>query len=97
MPGVEIGEGSIIAAGSVVTKDIPSFSVAAGNPAKVVMTLDDFVSRRKRKLKSFLGIEGENLDKNLHRISNLDNYYLPAVKRVKRGDFYVAKKEENGR
>ena len=53
LPGVEIGDCSIIGAGSVVTKDIPSFSVAAGNPAKVVMTLDDFVSRRKRKLKSF--------------------------------------------
>lgn len=35
-PGVTIGEGSIIAMGSVVTKDIPKFSVAGGNPAKVI-------------------------------------------------------------
>ena len=36
LPGVTIGNGSVIAANSVVTKDIPSFSVAAGNPAKII-------------------------------------------------------------
>jgi acetyltransferase-like isoleucine patch superfamily enzyme len=36
LPGVTIGEGSIIGAGSVVTKDIPAWSVAVGNPAKFV-------------------------------------------------------------
>lgn len=36
LPGVEIGDCSVIAAGSVVTKSIPPFSVAAGVPAKVV-------------------------------------------------------------
>lgn len=36
LPGVKIGHGSIIAAGAVVTKDIPPFSVAAGVPAKVI-------------------------------------------------------------
>ena len=36
LPGVEIGEGSIIASGSVVTKDIPSFVLAGGVPAKVI-------------------------------------------------------------
>lgn len=35
MPGVTIGRGSIIAAGSVVTKDVPPYSVAAGVPAVV--------------------------------------------------------------
>ena len=36
LPGVEIGEGSIIASGSVVTKDIPSNVMAGGTPAKVL-------------------------------------------------------------
>ncbi|CEJ83790.1 Putative Maltose O-acetyltransferase [[Torrubiella] hemipterigena] len=36
MPGVTIGKGCTIGAGSVVTKDIPDFSVAIGAPAKVV-------------------------------------------------------------
>ncbi|MFA7156720.1 MAG: DapH/DapD/GlmU-related protein [Bacilli bacterium] len=36
MPGVRIGEGSVIGAGAVVTKDIPPFSVAVGVPARVI-------------------------------------------------------------
>ncbi len=36
LPGVEVGEGCVIGAGSVVTRDIEPFSVAVGNPAKVV-------------------------------------------------------------
>ena len=36
MPGVSIGEGAIVAANSVVTKDVPPYSVVAGSPAKVV-------------------------------------------------------------
>lgn len=36
LPGVTIGKGSIIAAGSVVTKDVAPFSVVGGNPAKLI-------------------------------------------------------------
>jgi acetyltransferase-like isoleucine patch superfamily enzyme len=36
MPGVTIGEGAIVGAGSLVTKDIPAWTVAVGRPAKVV-------------------------------------------------------------
>lgn len=36
MPGVTIGDGVIVAANAVVTHDIPPYSIAAGNPAKVV-------------------------------------------------------------
>lgn len=36
MPGVTIGQGSVIGAGAVVTKDVPPYSVAVGVPAKVV-------------------------------------------------------------
>ncbi|GAB3911442.1 acyltransferase [Mucilaginibacter boryungensis] len=39
LKGVTIGEGAIVAAGSVVTKDVPAWTVVAGNPAKVVKTL----------------------------------------------------------
>jgi acetyltransferase-like isoleucine patch superfamily enzyme len=38
MPGVRIGDGSIVGAGSVVTRDVPPCSIVAGNPARVVRT-----------------------------------------------------------
>lgn len=36
LPGVHIGEGAVIGAGSVVTRDIPPYSIAVGNPARVI-------------------------------------------------------------
>ena len=41
MPGVTIGDNSVIGAGSVVTKDIPSNVVAVGNPCKVMREITD--------------------------------------------------------
>jgi len=41
LKGVTIGEGAIVAARSVVTKDVPPFTVVAGNPAKVVKNLKE--------------------------------------------------------
>lgn len=40
-PGVHIGDNVIIGAGSVVTKDIPDWSIAAGNPCKVLRKITD--------------------------------------------------------
>ena len=36
LPGVVIGEGAIVGAGAVVTKSIPPYSIAVGNPARVI-------------------------------------------------------------
>jgi acetyltransferase-like isoleucine patch superfamily enzyme len=36
MPGLRIGDHSVIAAGAVVTKDVPPHSIVAGNPAKII-------------------------------------------------------------
>lgn len=41
LPGVTIGDNCVIGAGSVVVKSIPPFSVAVGNPCKVVKTIPD--------------------------------------------------------
>lgn len=40
-PGVTIGRGAVIGAGSVVNSDIPAYSVAVGSPARVVKRFDD--------------------------------------------------------
>ena len=39
--GVTIGEGCVIGAGSVVTRDIPANSFAAGNPCRVIKPIDN--------------------------------------------------------
>ena len=41
VPGVTIGENSVIGAGSVVTKDIPANVVAVGNPCRVMRPISD--------------------------------------------------------
>ena len=40
LPGVTIGKGAIIGSCAVVTKNIPDWTIAAGNPARVIKTLD---------------------------------------------------------
>lgn len=42
MKGVHIGKGAIVAAHAVVTKDVPAYTVVAGNPARVVKTLSGY-------------------------------------------------------
>jgi maltose O-acetyltransferase len=41
VPGISIGDNSVIGAGSVVVKDIPANCVAAGNPCRVIREVTD--------------------------------------------------------
>lgn len=45
MPGVTIGDNILIAAGSVVTKSIPSNVVVGGNPARIVCSIEEYIER----------------------------------------------------
>jgi acetyltransferase-like isoleucine patch superfamily enzyme len=43
LPGVEVGEGSLVGAGSVVVHDVPAGAVVAGSPARVIKQVRDLV------------------------------------------------------
>lgn len=45
MPGVKIGDGVIIGAGAIVTKDIESNMVVVGNPARILCTVDEYIKK----------------------------------------------------
>ena len=62
MGGVKVGPNAIVAANSVVTKDVPENSVVAGNPAKVIGTYSDVLRKR--------------IDENaLKNIQSADNWF----------------------
>ncbi len=52
LPGVTIGDDVIIGANSTVTRDIPSGSVYAGNPAKLIKTTEAFLDEQREKMYS---------------------------------------------
>lgn len=48
MPGVTIGEGALVAAGSIVTKSVPPYTVVGGNPARIICTTREYLERNMR-------------------------------------------------
>lgn len=48
MPGVTIGEGALVAAGSVVTKSVTPHTVVGGNPARFICTTEEYYEKNKR-------------------------------------------------
>ncbi|GGD78141.1 acyltransferase [Paenibacillus nasutitermitis] len=52
MPGVTIGQSSIVAAGSVVTKSVPEGCVVAGNPARLIMKVEEYLDKMRDKLET---------------------------------------------
>lgn len=52
LPNVRIGDNVIIGAGSVVTRDVPSNSVYAGNPARLVCTFDEYCEKHQGNQKN---------------------------------------------
>jgi maltose O-acetyltransferase len=50
LPGVTIGDDVVIGAGSVVSRDIPNGQVAAGNPARTICSIDNFLQRKRDEM-----------------------------------------------
>lgn len=50
LPGVQLGEGCIVGAGSVVSRDVPPKKVVAGVPARVICDVDDYIERCDRQV-----------------------------------------------
>ena len=69
LPGVTIGDNSIIGAGSVVTKDIPANVIAVGNPARVIREITDEDDR----MASGKPIPQDVLDKYLQDDANCES------------------------
>lgn len=69
LPGVKIGNDVVIGAGAVVTKDIPDNSVAAGVPARVIKTADEYFEKLQRESLHLGHLKYEEKDRALM------NYY----------------------
>ena len=54
LPGVVVGEMSLVAAGSVVTKDVPPGVVVAGNPAVIIKAVDDVICQWDQLTKPYV-------------------------------------------
>lgn len=70
LPGVTIGDRVILGAGAVVSKDIPSNSLAVGVPAKVIKTADEYLEKLKRESLHLGHLKGEEKDRALMKYYN---------------------------
>ena len=59
MPGVTIGEGAMISAGSIVTRSVPPGEVWGGVPARFICTVEDYYQRNKKFNLSTKGLTPE--------------------------------------
>ncbi|MBN1186219.1 MAG: acyltransferase [Bacteroidales bacterium] len=50
LPGVTVGANSIVGAGAIVTRDVPPNCVVAGNPAKFICTIEEFISKHENQI-----------------------------------------------
>lgn len=71
MPGVHIGNRCIIAAGSVVTKDIPDNQVWGGVPARFIKSTDDYMEKLQHESLHLGHLKGEEKAKELKKIYNI--------------------------
>lgn len=69
---MKIGPNAIVAAGSVVTKDVPEGSIVGGNPAKIIGSFDDLFQRRVE--------ESESIDASKNRLDRVEEEWIKFLK-----------------
>ena len=76
--GVTIGDNVIVGAGSVVTKDLPSNTICAGNPAKVIGTMDEYSNKLEQNLLENSLYEAKVFYQKNHRFPKLEelNHFM---------------------
>lgn len=72
MPGVNVGSGSIVASKSVVTGDVPAYSIVGGNPARVIRYRFDEATIRELLEIAWWDWNAEKITANLQAISGCD-------------------------
>lgn len=85
LPNADVGNNSIVGAGSIVNKNIPCEVVAAGNPAKVICSIHDYLEkiRKRAEQQGILGEEylienltSENRQKLLALVADKEGYIV---------------------
>jgi serine acetyltransferase len=71
MGGVTIGDNCIIGAGSIVTKNIPSNSVAAGMPARVICSIDEYYHKAVEKGKFYYSSKLSKAEKKQYLMTHV--------------------------
>ena len=92
LPGVTMGPNVLVAAGSVVNKDVPPNSCVAGVPARFYGKFSDFISSRKEK------IDKDYVFKKIETIKDYDEFKKEKIKMIeeaeKRDIYYIEKKRK---
>lgn len=65
LPGVTIGEGALVAAGSIVTKSVPPHTVVGGNPARVICAVEEYKKKNLKYNTKTYGMSAEEKKKVL--------------------------------
>jgi acetyltransferase-like isoleucine patch superfamily enzyme len=89
MPGRKIGPNSIVAAGAVVTRDVPPGVVVGGNPAKVLCTVEDLIKKIEERCEAYPWMELIR-----QRATHFDPDYEPKLKAMRAQYFFGEKANE---